>query len=555
MAVEVDLTQSYCGWNEDPGMSETANVRRPSPTERIVGFLDNLDPDDPRCEAEGLAIAKALKDDKQFEPLAEFAERMRGAFPRQLLFRTLQAQALVDLGLVQAAGDVLAAGVEEAVEGSQAWSELFGLIGRTHKQVYVDNRKAAPALAKASLELALKAYGKVYDLIGAYWHGGNIAALLFQQPERAAELDAFALQFTARIDEVPVADRDAWWWASKAEARLGAGDFAGFLECLAGFGAARPDAFAFNSFQRQLSELWGLDRGCFGPEGEAALATLRAAALKAEGGVVEVRADAVVSGGRPQSATAGPRSPRLSDLEKVFGFDGPMEMSWVQLGLYRARSVAGLLGPSSSGSFKRKGTGFVVAVKDGAGATRLCLLTNAHVIGDQPDAAIPSIEKCRVQFEALGPTLHRVKAQLWTSPWGALDATLLELETLPEGIEPIPLSAELASLDETTRLYIIGHPRGGALSFSMQDNLFLSRGARPPPDGPVFLHYRTPTEGGNSGSPVFIAEGWTVVALHHAGATDMERLDGSGVHAANEGISLGAIAAALKTQGALDLGL
>ena len=82
------------------------------------------------------------------------------------------------------------------------------------------------------------------------------------------------------------------------------------------------------------------------------------------------------------------------------------------------------------------------------------------------------------------------------------------------------------------RLYIIGHPSGRDLELSLQDNHLLACNEK-------VLHYRTPTEPGSSGSPVFEPDDWRVVALHHKGNEEMKRIDGQeGTYQANEGISI-----------------
>ena len=84
----------------------------------------------------------------------------------------------------------------------------------------------------------------------------------------------------------------------------------------------------------------------------------------------------------------------------------------------------------------------------------------------------------------------------------------------------------------------------------MQGTL-VDRGGRGDTTDPVFLHYMTPTEPGNSGSPVFEVDGWGVVALHHAGFNErgLARLGGKqGNHQANEGICIQSIRAAVLRQ-------
>jgi len=108
---------------------------------------------------------------------------------------------------------------------------------------------------------------------------------------------------------------------------------------------------------------------------------------------------------------------------------------------------------------------------------------------------------------------------------------VLELAKQPPGLEPYPVADTLPTVNSGQRLYVIGHPRGGGLMFSMQDNRLIDYGA--PSDFRV--HYRTPTEPGSSGSPVFNG-GWELVALHHAGSATMNRIHGPGTYEANEGI-------------------
>ena len=78
---------------------------------------------------------------------------------------------------------------------------------------------------------------------------------------------------------------------------------------------------------------------------------------------------------------------------------------------------------------------------------------------------------------------------------------------------------------------ILGYPGGRDLEFSLSDTQILDRDDR-------VLHYRTPTEPGSSGSPVF-NDLWEVIAIHHAGGNEMPRLHGRiGTYAANEGIQI-----------------
>ena len=101
---------------------------------------------------------------------------------------------------------------------------------------------------------------------------------------------------------------------------------------------------------------------------------------------------------------------------------------------------------------------------------------------------------------------------------------------------------KVEAVDGVQKVYVIGHPKGGGLSISLNDNLFLDC-------DDCLLHYRAPTEGGSSGSPVFNQQ-WDLIGLHHAGGTAMRRLRGQeGTYAANEGIWIQRIIKELAASG------
>jgi V8-like Glu-specific endopeptidase len=135
---------------------------------------------------------------------------------------------------------------------------------------------------------------------------------------------------------------------------------------------------------------------------------------------------------------------------------------------------------------------------------------------------------------------HRVRRVLWTSPVAELDATVLELFTVPdETIAPLALRHSDPVGTAGHRAYVIGYPRGVQdVAFSLHDTRVLDLDDR-------VAHYRSPTEEGSSGSPVFDDE-WRVFALHHRGSQEMLRLHRApGTYEANEGIRVDRIRDAL----------
>ena len=166
--------------------------------------------------------------------------------------------------------------------------------------------------------------------------------------------------------------------------------------------------------------------------------------------------------------------------------------------------------------------------------------------------------------EEQGQKMHGKDALRWLADDWRFGGTLIEdvgdrreafniMLSMPRGIDPLPLDRGLPDIDRKPRVYVIGYPDGRDLAFSLQDNELLDHEGPPmghPPDPDVCrLQYRAPTAPGSSGSPVFSAKGWRVVALHHAGSKSMPKLNSkTGRWPANEGIWIQSIISASRAQ-------
>jgi S1-C subfamily serine protease len=226
-------------------------------------------------------------------------------------------------------------------------------------------------------------------------------------------------------------------------------------------------------------------------------------------------------------------------LEKVWGDTGYKPLKWLQSALERAYCVA-RLGPDV---YEGTGTGFLIDPTwiRPSWAGRHLLLTNAHVCTNdeeiQRQFPYPSPpEKTVAAFLGLArasdPVEVRVAGLVWTSRPSELDATLLEIKEPPAGTQLPPLASQLPQTHGPgARVNIVGHPKGLGVRVSLQDNELTSIGDR-------YLHYRTPTDPGSSGSPIFNQE-WELIGLHHSASTARQ---------ANEGIRIDVILDAIRQE-------
>jgi S1-C subfamily serine protease len=464
--------------------------------------------------------------------------------------RRLYVQALLDQGHFTAtllALDNLIADTED--KDLQENAEAKGLKGRAYKQLYVNALAPSVGRNQKWLDEAATAYYGPYRLKpeSYAWHGINSVAIAHRSVRDSVPLKAglplpatLAADILARIEKKDATgDADHWDFGTAIEASLALGQSRKAMTWARKYAEERKaDSFELSSTLRQLEEVWGLPSAA-NAEGrkneEAILSLLRATILERDGGEIEKSPTGV------RSELSKLDSLGRTGLEKVFGADNFVSLDWYRRGLARCAGVARIGREATRGvgtGFLLKGTEFRASL-----GNELYLLTNSHVVSPGPEVSIAiRPADAVITFEGLPEAEGKtwtVKKLIFNSPIAELDATLLQLDRPVPSVDGYPIARELPVRDGQKRVYVVGHPQGGGLSFSLQDNLLLDWDQR-------LVHYRTPTEPGSSGSPVFDDQ-WRLIAIHHAGRFDSPKLNGEpGTYEANEGINILAIVEAIR---------
>jgi tetratricopeptide (TPR) repeat protein len=476
-----------------------------------------------------------LRRKRRFAAMTSLAEALLQSGVRTPQIRRQYAQALIDQGHFPAAEAMLQTIIHDpqGIKGEEL--EARGLTGRIYKQLYVNANDPRLPRSRANLERALTAYREAYqrDPDQHLWHGINAVALadrarrdglpIAGAPDARALAAAILTAFQERERQSTIA-LPAWDWATAMEAYVALDRHRDAADAALRYvDSVDADAFEIASTTRQLAEVWQLtDRE---PPGAHLLPILKAGLLARLGSafdreVTKVAEEAAAVGGA------------LRELEAIFGADRMVTLKWYKQGLEQCSAVARIEKRSGKGH----GTGWLVRAGDFfPGREGVLLLTCAHVVSATPNPWAIAPEEARVNFQVRGEVLDVEADVVWSSPPAKLDATLLALKGRPSA-QPLCLHKRPAVMTEPApRMYIIGYPAGRDLELSLQDNHLLAASE-------TLLHYRTPTEPGSSGSPVFEPDDWRVVALHHRGSQEMPRIDGGeGTYQANEGIAIPAI--------------
>ena len=490
---------------------------------------------------------KALNGARHFDHTKTIGSAWHGRRGVDPTIQKLFAQAQIELGAFANAESLLTQALEAAETSTDPQAaiekpEYRGLLGRIQKQLYVQSGDATLLVA------ATDQYLKQYNFKQQYWHGINIVALRTEEERLQLDVRAGAstTQMAGQVLQLATAgyqrdSGDHWSLATASEAclALAVGDASGEwcdraeLWLYRFLNHPKTDAFAVESYGRQLREIW---RG-------NPLAGLSCADRLA--GIIDrhVRRTERRWSIDPEKVREVLANPVV--LEKNFSNEKTFTVATLTKMLELCPNVGCVIDATGA----RLGTGFLMKGAAFGFDEPLVFVTNAHVISDQWETSIPSAE-AQVTFEMETVTqrtqvAHAVKKVLFTSDPGELsevsqtleklDVTIVSLETLPANVPGLKPAANVPLPSPTTKAFVVGHPASGALQFSLHDSIMLDIC-----EYERLMHYRTPTEPGSSGSPVFNAR-WEVVALHHAGAPNARRLHGDGEYEANEGIILRSI--------------
>ena len=491
----------------------------------------------------------SLRRKGRFRNMTELGEALIESGVNAVQLRRQYAQGLIDQGKFLNAEPILMSILDESPGAAREKVEARGLLGRLYKQRYVNGKGPAPERA-TNMQRALREYLSVYGADpGQLWHGINVVALAARaerdglQLEGAPDAKETAGGIVAALQKREDEEEEITPWdeATWMEAYVALGDHANALKKARRYvDSDEIDAFELQSTLRQLTEVWQLNDQ--EPPGNHLLPLLKAELLDKMGGARDINLRTIA-----QEAKAAERAAEDADFQAILGKTRMLKFGWYRKGLAQCNSVGRIELRDGTGI----GTGWLVRAEDFfPGWTGVLVLTNDHVVSVPGDPAKPvylaSIRPgdAQVNFQAVGEVYH-VDHIVLSSYYRELDYAFLRLKGA--GVpKPPPLvlhDSPVAMADPPPRMYIIGHPKGRDLEISLQDNLLIACNDR-------LVHYRTPTEPGNSGSPVFEPLDWRVAALHHKGSTALTRIDGqAGTYEANEGISIRAIQAETRKAG------
>jgi hypothetical protein len=483
----------------------------------VRALTDQIDPasfDLPQIKK----VLGLIRRKRRFADLEHAASLFTMAGREDPVIRRQWCQSLLDQGRVPQALASLNFMSQKYSDDPVEGPEIRGLVGRAYKQLFIRDGDAR------SLRAAITAYRVDWERRqGNYrWHGINLVALLSRAKRDGIAtgntVDAAAIAQQIHDDIEAQGASGVWDYATSMEAAIAQQDEDAIL-ALAKKYIQHPDADAFElgSTLQQLMDVWRLEGTAIGNK---LLPVLEYAALQRE--------DASV---RPMQLG---KVPDGEGFEAVYGTEAMVKLQWIDT-LYRCCTAIGRIGNAATGD--PAGTGFLMSGADlcSAWGNGPLFLTNSHVISLDPvdDAPLRPLQ-AEVEFTRLdGRPRVRLGELVYSSPRIEMDISILRVIAPPDSSK-LEFCSFLPKISNTSmqRVYVIGHPRGQELAVSLYDNSLAEYSQQ-------YVRYRSPTEEGNSGSPVLDRQ-LSCFAVHHRALIGKQL---------NEGITLEAIRHAIAQVG------
>lgn len=423
------------------------------------------------------------------------------------LVRRQQIQSLLDQNRIDEALAILQKLPSDLRNDPREKSEFYGLTGRAFKQLYVNGA------GKENLFKAIQEYEPCWtSRSGDYrWHGINLVALLDRAEKEqiaipsALDKKEIASAILSEIDELGQ-DATIWDYATAIESSVAIQNFHSAVKWAQKY-VKHPavDAFELGSTLRQMKEVWRLSDSDIGKK---LLPVLEYELLQRQGAELQVTSLSVDD---------------HSGFQAVYGNEAALPIAWIDNMYERCKAVARVI---NTGTGENIGTGFLMKGSDlfKEWGDLPVFITNSHVISDNPADNAPMCSgDGSAEFTRLDT---RPKVELgeiiFSSPREELDVTILRINP-PAGVsmlKPLYYPPVLPNDGQTPqRIYVIGHPGGRELEVTLYDNSLIAY-----PQS-RYVHYRSPTEGGHSGSPVFTRE-WKAMAVHHRARPELQVNEG-----------------------------
>jgi V8-like Glu-specific endopeptidase len=204
-------------------------------------------------------------------------------------------------------------------------------------------------------------------------------------------------------------------------------------------------------------------------------------------------------------------------LERMLGTNDLVNINFLEAALNYTATVGRIWICDHSGKVLGYGTGFMVSPT--------LMLTNHHVLPDSSIAKLARLEfnyQLDINNNILKSETFSLDVDKFYDSFEDLDFALVAVKPYSNnGVHVSSYGYNKLSRDEgktiiSQWLNIVQHPGGMPKQIGIRENQLIDVLEQ-------FLHYRTDTAAGSSGSPVF-NEQWEVVALHHSGVWEEDKM-------------------------------